>query len=284
MLALVLTLLLPAAVQGEEDRPPTVTGFHLRASNGYVLFALAGAPPEGDEGWIGLFLLERDRHSVVTYAAPARVTRRTIDADLGKLGRISVIRAPTGRTKAVRWGCKLGQTKKVEAERYEGTIEFHGEEEFADVSASSAPLDPNPCGVGDEGGSPPGKGLPGTRLDVEKGGPDQYGVEFDAIQERPGARIRVSAGVEERRGDIEIHRATAVWASASALRYGGHLRTATVRPPAPFAGHGSFHGNARHANLWTGRWTGNLTVDLPGHSDVSVTGRGFWAILEHPLR
>jgi hypothetical protein len=54
-LVLVFGLLLPAVVQGDEVRSPSVTGFRLEASNGYEFLALAGeAPPEGDEGWIGL--------------------------------------------------------------------------------------------------------------------------------------------------------------------------------------------------------------------------------------
>jgi hypothetical protein len=280
MLALALILLLPAAAQGEEDRPPTVTGFHLRASNGYEFIALAGAPPEGGEGWIGLFLLKGDGHSAVTYAAPAAVMRRTIDADLGKLGRISVTRVPTGRTKTVRWGCKPGKTKRVGAERYKGTIEFHGEEGFADVSAGSAPLDPNPCGVGEEGGRPPGKALPGARLHAEKERIDEYGFDFNALQNRPDTRTEVGAEVEEHHGEMEIHRATWTWASADVLRYDRRLRTATVRPPAPFSGRGSFRVGARSRSLWTG----NLTVDLPGRSDVPLTGPGFLASLEHPHR
>jgi hypothetical protein len=90
----------------------------------------------------------------------------------------------------------------------------------------------------------------------------------------------VSAEVEEHLGEMEIHRAIWTWASSGALRYDRGLQAATVRPPAPFAGHGSFHSNARCAS----RWTGNLSVDLPGHSDVPVTGRSFSACLEHPRR
>jgi hypothetical protein len=278
-LALALTLLLPTAAQGGEAQPPpTLTGFHLQASNGYEFLALAGAPPEGGEGWIGLFLIKGDQHSAVTYAAPATVTPKIIDADLGELGRISVTRVPTGRTKTVHWGCKPGKTKRVEAERYEGTIEFHGEEGFADVSAGSAPLDPNPCGVGDVGGRPAGKALPGARLHAEKQRIDEYGFDFSAVQNRPGARTEVGAEVEEHRGEMEIHRATWIWASADVLRYDRRLRTATVKPPAPFSGHGSFRSRDRGRNLWTG----NLTVDLPGRSDVPMTGRGFWVSLEHP--
>jgi hypothetical protein len=47
VLVLALNLLLPAAVQGDGERPQTVTGFHLQASTGYGFFALAGAPPKG---------------------------------------------------------------------------------------------------------------------------------------------------------------------------------------------------------------------------------------------
>jgi hypothetical protein len=280
VLALALILLLPTAVQGEEDLVPSLTGFGLQASNGYTFSAVAGAPAEGEEGWISLYLVH-GRRTLVTYGAPATVSPTTIEADLGKLGRISVTRVPTGRTKAVRGGCKPGSTKRVEAERYEGTIEFHGEEGFAEVSATSAPLGyPTICvGAGASGGAP-GKNLSGARLDVEKRRPEKYRLEFDAIQRRPGARTGVKIEVDEHRGEIEIQRSTWAWASAGALRYDRRLRNATVRPPAPFAGHGSFHGNAGGAN----RWTGNLTVDLPGHSDVPVTGRGFWADLEHPRR
>jgi hypothetical protein len=282
VLALALTLLLPAAVQGEESTTPSPTGFQLRASDGYVFSAFAGeAPAAGGEGWIGLYLM-RGQRAGVTYAAPATVSRTTIDADFGRLGSISVTRVPTGRMKTVRRGCGPGSTKPVEVERYEGTIEFHGEEGFTEVSATSAPLLEYPtfCGSGEEGGGTPGKSLPGARLDVEKRRPEKYRLEFDAIQERPGARTAVSAEVEEHRGEMEIHRATWTWASADALHYDRRLSTATVRPPAPFAGHGSFHSSARR----THQWTGNLTLDFPGHSDVPVTGRGFWADLEHPRR
>jgi hypothetical protein len=277
-LALALAMLVPAAVRGEEGQPPAVTAFRLKASNGYEFFALAGAPAEGEEGGIA-FYLRQGRRALVTYSAPAKVSRTTIDADLGKLGKISVTRVPTGRTKRVHRGCKPGSTERVEAERYEGTIEFHGEEGFADVSATSAALEyPSICVSGEEGGRPPGKSLPGARLDVERRDSEQPRLEFDAIQRRPGAKTGLSIEVEEQRGEMNIYRAISTWASSGALRFDRHLRTATLRPPAPYAGYGRFHGNARHAS----QWTGNLTVDLPGRANVPIAGPGFWATLEHP--
>lgn len=276
--ALALALLLPAAVRGDEDSF-ALTGFALKASNGYGLAVLAGAGPDEEEGWIGLFLA-RNKRTIVTYGAPATVSDRTIEADLGNLGRISVTRVSTGRTKKVRTGCHPRQMTEVESERYEGVIEFHGEEGFAEVSAAAAPaFRPYTClSTSGNEKSAPDKSLPGARLDVEKRRLEQYRLEFDAIQIRPGARTVVRAEVEEHRGEIEIHRATATLASPWSLRYDQHLRGATVRPPAPFAGHGTFHGDARGAD----RWTGNLTVDFPGRSDVPIVGPGFQANLERP--
>jgi hypothetical protein len=104
----------------------------------------------------------------------------------------------------------------------------------------------------------------------------------------------VSAEVEENRGEMEIHRAVGTWASADALHYDRHLRTATIRPPDPFSGHASFRFSARSKTTSActttgtaasaGCWTGNLTVDLPGRPDVPLTGPGFYALLEHATR
>lgn len=239
------------------------------------------APDEEDEQGLGLYLINPKQHALVAYSTPATVTDTTIEADLGELGRISVTRVPIGRTKSVRI-CHRGPKRQIEVERYEGTIEFHGEEGFTDVSATSAPLESTPLCFshdGNEGGGKrPDKVLPGARLDVEKYRGHQYRLEFDAVKERPGARTKVSVEVEEHRGKMEIHRVTSFLATPGALHFSHGLHTATVRPPAPFAGHGSFDDDARGAN----RWTGNLTVDLPGHSDVPVTGPGFTASLEHP--
>jgi hypothetical protein len=288
ILVLMLALLLPGIAQGEEEQGPSLSSFWLRASNGYLLLALAVheedagvAPDEEDEEGLFLYLLNPRQHASVLYSAPATVTDTTIDADLDELGRISVTRVPTGRTKSVRI-CHRGPKTQVEVERYEGTIEFHGEEGFTDVSVTSAPLEEAPLCFSQDGnegdGKHPGKSLPGAHLDVEKSHGHQYGLEFDAVRERPGARTKVSVEVEEQRGEIGIRRATSLLAAPGALRFSRDLHTATVRPPAPFVGHGSFDGDARGA----GRWIGNLTVDLPGHSDVPLIGPGFTASLEHP--
>jgi hypothetical protein len=275
IIALGLTLLLPAHALAEEEGE-TVTGFRLHATNGYELSMLAGLPAEEEEAGIGVFLGREN--AIVSYAVPATVSPTTIEADLGKLGKISVRRVRTRRTKTVRFGCEQRRKRTVPAERYEGTIEFHGEEGFADVSATSVPaLIGTFCY--EERRPPMGESPSGVRLDVAKRRPGGYRLEFDAVRRRAGARTGVRAELVEHRDEIEIHRATWLWAGASILRYDQSLRIATVRPPAPFAGLGRFRRGGRH-----GIWRGNLTVDLPGRSDVPISGRGFWANLEHPRR
>jgi hypothetical protein len=193
-----------------------------------------------------------------------------------------VTRVKTGRKKTVHSPCLPGGKARVEAERYEGTIEFHGEEGFADVSATSAPLIPGVvCDAAERAKRSDGT-LPGVRLDVErrrrKG--HEGRIEFDAVQRHPGGRTTVAAEIDEYRGEMVIQRVTGIVTSVNALRYADDLRTATLKSPAPFAGHAKFRRRARPPH----RWTGSLTVDFPGHSGVRLTGRGFSAELEHRRR
>ena len=77
----------------------------------------------------------------------------------------------TDRRRTVPDSCEGGGKRKVAAVRYEGVIEFHGEEAFTDVSASAAPFDYRTyrefaCAA--EGGRPAGKSLPGARLSLHR--------------------------------------------------------------------------------------------------------------------
>jgi hypothetical protein len=282
VLTLALALLSPDIGRSEYDATPTFTVFQLQASNGYRFVALA-IPPEEEVEREGTVVLRLEgKRSLVFYEEFATVSRARIEADFGALGRISVTRVPTGRMKTVPRGCSLTKTKRVPAERFVGTIEFHGEEGFAEVSATSVPLDDVTwCVRGGEGGAPeqPGKSV-GARLDLEKDFPNGHGLEFDATQQRPGAKTAANVYIQEERGDMEIYRAAWIWAGTGALRYDRQLRNATVRLPAPYSGYGSFHCNAPGRDSWIG----NLTVDLPGRSNLPLTGPGFDASLAHPRR
>lgn len=100
-------------------------------------------------------------------------------------------------------------------------------------------------------------------------------LRLQANKNRPGARTRLEVETHEERRGIEISRSTTLWAGASAFEFDPSLRTATLAPPAPFSGSASFHRNAPVAN----RWSGNLTVDLPGRSNVPLAAAGVGATL-----
>jgi hypothetical protein len=278
---LAVGLLLPSGVAAAEEEVPQIMAFQTKASDGWTFEVLAGAAPEGaepDQGWTGIYLV-RGKSEEVTYAAPATVTEKSIDADLGSLGKIEVTRVPTGRMRTVRTGCEPVGKERVGVDRFEGTIEFHGEEGFTELDADSAPGDSASLCGDDESGSA-GKGLPGARLAAEKEHLENFRVDFQAVENRPGARTSVSAEIEEQRGPIEIHRSVGRWAPAATLRWDHHLRHATVEPPAPFSGHASFADG--HGVRGIGHWAGNLSVDFPGHAGVPLSGSGFHASLSHP--
>jgi hypothetical protein len=146
--------------------------------------------------------VERGRNRGVTYAVPhATVTPKKIEADLGNLGRIAVTRVPTGRTKVLRAGCLPEGKARVEIDRFEGTVEFHGEEGFTSVDATSVPggTYSSFCGI-PEGGRPAGRQLPGAQLRVDREVGEESSVSLYAVQERPGEKTSISAEVMETPG------------------------------------------------------------------------------------
>lgn len=277
--AVLLTLGLPqlAVAQAIPSPPPRLAIFEVRASNGYEVMVFATGLPDGT-GSVAVFA--GDGRSVAIYRSPAIVTDRTVEADLGDFGRISVKAVRTGRKRALPRSCEGRRKRRIAAIRYEGIIEFHGEEDFTDAIASGAPFAYRTYlafACAQEGGRPAGKPLPGAFLDVHRN-PEENELMLHAIQLRPGASTSVWVQIDEHRGEFEITRATGVRGSAAALRFDPKLRRATLSPPAPFAGHATFRRHASPAN----RWTGNLTVDLPGDSDYPLTGPGLEVSLVRP--
>jgi hypothetical protein len=150
------------------------------------------------------------------------------------------------------------------------------------VSASGAPYDYKiyrGFACADEGGRPAGKSLPGARLAVHRPA-EENELMLSAVRERPGAATTVSVQIDETRGEFVITRATGVRAKSGSgvFRFDPELRSANLSPPAPFAGQATFHRGASVAD----RWTGNLTVDLPGDADYPLTGPGLKVSLVHP--
>jgi hypothetical protein len=242
--------------------------FRLDASDGYSILGFAASERADGRGDIGLIV--HDNRSSVLYGAPATVTPAKLEADLGSLGRISLDIAPSGGKRTLRSRCG-GEPATFEPNVYRGTFEFHGEEGYADASVTTLHeytrfmLDFGCGAVGT--GEVSGEGLPGAKLRLlTRGGPVR--LDLQANKNRPSARSRFQVEVDEKRGRIRISRSTTVWAGADAFAYDPLLRTATLDPPAPFSGRATY----RRAAAATNRWTGNLTVDLPGRSAVPLVG------------
>ncbi len=283
--ALVLGLANASPVKA--DAPGASIAFQMKASNGYSIFGVAFSRRADGRGNITLFVGKKGAD--VIYFAPATVLAsgvRTpsvfhppslVRADLGDLGKIDFEFVPSGVVKRERSTCDKTPVR-FEAGSYQGAFEFHGEEGYSEASATSISASISPllnlvCG-GSVKGETSGPGSPGARLRlVSKSGGQT--VHLQANKNRPGAATTYEATIEERSARIEIQRSIQGKAPAASLVPSEGLRIATFEPPAPFDGGAIFRRNASPAN----RWTGNLTVDFPGQSDVPLTGTSFAATL-----
>jgi hypothetical protein len=206
------------------------------------------------------------------------VTETSIEADLGALGKIAVTFHPSGQARTVRAKCG-GNRVSFDSGSYEGTIDFHGEEAYTTVEATAARGDlgflvgalcPGITGVSG------GPFLPGAELNVKEKG-TRLGPHLKVVKNHPGGRAHFEASVSEKRGKISIARFAGMVAPAKSFDYDTRIQTATVRPPVPFSGTAHFRRAAKPVN----RWTGNLTVDFPGRSNVKLTGGDLRVSLVH---
>jgi hypothetical protein len=185
------------------------------------------------------------------------------------VGHIEVTFHATGGTRRQRPPCGKNQPYPFAAGYYEGTIDFHGEEGYAEVEALRAKGDATlalglVCSANHSSGI--GPGLPGAELRVRPKRGNSTPT-LTAVENNPRAPVQLEVNTDERNGEVQIERTIRVTASRTSLNYDAKLRTATLYPPAPFSGSGRFtrrgHG---------GRWSGDLAVDLPGRSGVPLTG------------
>jgi hypothetical protein len=270
-------VLLPArAVALDSDLKHTYA-FTVKASHGYRLLAIAASQRLDGKGELVLFV--GNRKAGATYVAPATVTGTRIEADLGRLGEVSLDVAPSGRKKELRT-CATPREIRFEPPTYRGSFEFHGEEGYTEATSAS-PADATHF-FASEGcrtygsGETFGAGLPGARIGLNSR-VGSLRLHLQAIKNNPGARTRFEVGTREISQGIAISRSTTLWLGSGAFAYDPSLRTASLAPPAPFSGQAEFHRDASRAN----RWSGNLTVDLPGRSDLPLVGPAVKVLLIH---
>jgi len=128
----------PAPGEGE-----AAAGFTVRGTHGYSVLVFA-APEAGEPGKGEALILVSHKGGGVIYQASATLTSGVVEGlpaitslqvNLGALGRLAVDLKPSGMKKVVRPSC-AAEPLTLPAGTYEGTIEFHGEQNFTDVDAT----------------------------------------------------------------------------------------------------------------------------------------------------
>jgi hypothetical protein len=250
---------------------PVPGAFRLSGSNGFTLDVI-GVPPHANRPG-SVFIFASAKGEGVIYVAPATVTETSIQADLGELGEISVNFRRTNEAATLPCGKR---TFRFDSGQYEGKVDFHGEEGYTDVEATTVPGNPayiasEFCGEVFFESGPSGRPR-GAALFVRN---PALGPELSVSKRRPGAAARITAWDSEWNSGISIERFATLRMPGGDFTYSPRLRTATVRPPAPFAGSARF-ALAKKAGQ---RWSGDLTVDLPGRAGVPLTGSALRATL-----
>jgi hypothetical protein len=208
----------------------------------------------------------------VVYQAPAEVTETSIQSSLGELGEILLTfqrsnhaaTAPCGK-RAVRF----------DSGQYEGKFVFHGEEGYTSAEATTVPGDLSflPAGLCGESFTESSlERRSGAELYVRN---SALGPQLSVRKARPGAAALINALLSEYANGISIHRWESRWIPGKDFIYDRHLRTATIRPLPPFSGKARFDLGKEAGQ----RWSGDLTVDMPGRSDVPLTGPSLRATL-----
>jgi hypothetical protein len=264
----------PAASAAETvlGTPEGEGGFRVRGSHDYLISVAAYSDPADGTGT--LYLTASRRGAFASYRFPATVTPGEIHADLGSLGRVDVVRQLTGRVKTATSSC-LRSTWVFAKDVYEGTVEFHGEEGYTDVTATSAPLVPYPFTLAWALGfcepdyvESIGSAESGARLRVRSFAPGRD-LSLQVNKNGPRSRTVYRASLRERRPGILIDRELTGEALAGAFRFGPHLRTAWLSPPAPFSGSASLR---RRKSSVPPVLSGDLKLTFPGRPNVSLTG------------
>ena len=274
------------------SKPSRFEMAHLKGSNGYAidLFSLDAKRlvllADRFSGFRGQpFAGESSGSQSVSYLIPRQDGRRgAIHASLGRLGSISLRFLASGPPKVQQEPgnrCK-GRDPTEQKGRFVGSFRFRGERGFTSVRASSADGQvfrsfKKVCRRPHE---PHGGGTTQEALSLGayvRGDPDK--ASFGAYQlASPSSRrpenVNYSADVTEHRGRITITRSANAFAEPSTLVVSDPSTsptTASVAPPAPFAGTATLERAGGNPSTWSG----DLSADLPGLGAVPMAGPSF---------
>ncbi|HEX5527426.1 MAG TPA: hypothetical protein VFX44_09580 [Solirubrobacterales bacterium] len=277
-----LTLIWAASARAAdvEALPSGYGAFLLHGTHGYSILARAYPEEGSQEEMVSLWVFRKG--AAAFYEVPAKVDATKVEARLGGVGRISVRFHPRGKPRIASIKCSRGAKLRYQPGVWMGRIEFKGEEGFTRVEARSAkqitwPLLLIACPYVTEPVEL-GAGLPGALLSAGWRSKSRS-VGLRAIANRPGGNLKLSASIEEQRGQLRVIREAEGRYPGTGFEFDPTLSTATLHPAGSF-----FSGAATYSRSAEpqSRWSGDLSVDLPGRSDLPLTGARFGDVsLEH---
>lgn len=288
LLAFVLALAL-AQEAGAKPRSEVLPGgaefsFSVRGSHGYHLEIESSRPDVGITVSRGGL-----RNGIVSYSVrPRRFDKRGFEAKLPGIGRIAVQFRPRGRARELPpfEGCR-GKPGKLEFGHFVGTINFHGERGYTEVTATRARgrlelSRRQTCPPFGGGGGKPGKDSGGLRIEAsltafaKRGGTlftasnvdfgKMFGADIPPFITYSAAQLTGSRGVS-------IMRAASSGGPVSSFtaEHTGRTASARLEPPDPFSGTADFAIQPDG----TVNWTGDLSVTFPGTGPIRLTGKRF---------
>lgn len=280
------------------QKPSLDLEMSLRGTNGYKITIRTVGPR--------FILLSASKDDVsANYFVAGRATRDGLDANFGSLGHVSVRfhgsphrqeEEPLAPLKCIK-----GNPPIYEVGRFEGTIQFHGEQDFTSASARKArgTVLRSFRQVCEQPASQPSKGkVPAPHQNRSDEGPatvliagsnsegrtvylESASSEIPATARHPSLFTAVViAGTLERRGGVAIERSVLLLGDKRSVLVSTptlEQLSATVSLPKPFSGKASY--NVTGDGLVS--WEGSLAVSLPGARKVPLTGEGFKAALCH---
>jgi hypothetical protein len=290
-----------ALLRAKLHMPPPHHGFEsrfdLEAKHGFkvtvvgegniVAVEVTKPLPHGKED-----LLEKligSKQAMTAYVARGTVTEHRIAASFGRLGQIDVRFRPSGRVVESRPGRRCRGTDHFTSQLgvFVGGIRFSGEKHYVAVRSHRAkgrvrtPLHLNcasiPRGVRSDRRARP---VPHHTAFIPTflAATRRHGVSSVELLTLGIGRTTLFAAItEEGLGSMaRIRFALTTAHSKKAVVLNDPLTKATITPPPPFRGKGTY----RAAPDGTTTWTGPLSVTFPGAPRLPLTGEDFEATLE----
>ncbi len=267
----------------------TEFSFTLRASHGYGLEVSASR----ESAEITVAGSSPSKGLVMYSIGPRKFNERGFEAKLPGVGRIAVRFHPSGPAKKLPpfEGCH-GKPGKLERGRFVGTINFHGELGYTDVTATRARgtvehAERQACPV-EKGGRGGDKGSDAFQIDTTLTAGAKKGLTFFNVGRvklsgefaetlETEALVTYSAGqLSFSHGMMVIRGVSSTGADESfSAENTGRSASARVEPGPPFSGSAEF-GIETDGTV---NWTGDLSVTFPGTGPVRLTGKRFDAQL-----